>query len=340
MVSVAIKSARRALVFLVALCAFGTRIAAAQTGLVVIGGGATEHDRTVVGTAIEKAVRGAGWLLPTKPVVKKEADGLLNCDNAEAPWTCVPATVTGKGIKEVLVVSVEATQAANGASLIVITGRLIATEPPSFAFLQKFCEHCADDRLGDAGGELAGRLIQELAARAGRTVVHFKSDPAIAEIILDGKKLGVTEATYDTTPGKHTAMLQKPGFVAEFREFTVEEGKTAEVSVTLKSSDVGPIKQPDPQGTPKSSRSLLAPGITIGAGGVLAIFGGALLYRGQQDSDKYEYTRANAIGLTTGLIGLGAIGAGLYLVWRGDQSSAPTASIGSDRVLVQWAGRF
>ena len=317
---------------------FGTHTAEAESGIVVVGGGAAEHDRGVVGAAIEKAVRGAGWLLPTKPVSKKDADGLLNCQDAKSPWTCVPQTLSGKGVKHVLVVSVDATQSANGAPLIVITGRLIATEPPSFAFMQRYCDHCADDRLSDSGSELAGQLIQELAARAGRTVVHFRSDPPTAEIILDGTKLGVTEATYDTTPGKHTALLQKAGYVSEVREFIAEEGKTSEVSAILRPSDVAVAPHPV---VPKTSPSLLVPGIAIGAGSALAIFGGALLYRGQQDeSGKYEYTRATAIGLTSGLIGLGAIGTGVFLIWRDRRSPAPTASIGPNQVVLQWAGSF
>lgn len=307
------------------------------SSLLVVGGGATEHDRTTIGGAIERAVRGEGWLLPPKPATKKEADGLLNCQDSKAPWTCVPTTISAKGIRNIFVVSVDASQAANGAPLVVITGRLLVTDPPSFAFVQRFCEHCADDKLIEAGGELARQLIQDLAVRGGRTVVHFTSEPSTAEIILDGNKLGVTEATYDTFPGKHVAMIQKAGYISEVREFTVDQGKTAELAFKLRPS--APATD-TPPGSTKRTRSLLVPGLLIGSGGALALLGGAVLVRGQQtDSGKYTYSRATAVGLTTGLIGLGTVAAGLYLLWR-DPGSGPTASIAPGTAVVGWSGRF
>lgn len=308
-----------------------------QSGLLVVGGRATEHDRTTISGAIERAVRGEGWSLPPKPPTKKEADGLLNCQDSKAPWTCVPSTISAKGIRNVFVVSVDPSQAANGAPLVVITGRLLVTEPPSFAFVQRFCEHCADDKLMEAGEELARQLIQDLAVRAGRTVVHFTSEPTTAEIILDGSKLGVTEATYETFPGKHVAMIQKSGYITEVREFAVDQGKTAELTFKLRPS--APTTD-IPSELTKPTRSRLVPGLLIGGGGAVTLLGGAVLYRGQQtESGKYTYSHATSVGLTTGLIGLGTVAAGLYLLWR-DSGSGPTASIAPGTAVVGWSGSF
>ena len=173
--------------------------------------------------------------------------------------------------------------------------------------------------------------------RGGRTVVHFTSEPTTAEIILDGNKLGVTEATYDTFPGKHIAIIQKAGYISEVREFTVDQGKTAELAFKLRPS--APATDTSP-GSTKRTRSLLVPGLLIGSGGALALLGGAVLVRGQQtESGKYTYSRATAVGLTTGLIGLGTVAAGLYLLWR-DPGSGPTASIAPGTAVVGWSGRF
>jgi PEGA domain-containing protein len=324
----------------IALSVASASLARANPGVVVIGGGAREHERLTIGGAIESAMRSAGWALSAKPATKKEADDLLNCKDAAAPWTCVPSSISGKGIRDVFVVSVDMSQAPNGAPLVVITGRMIVTEPPEFAFGQRFCEHCADDKLTQAGTELARQLIDDLATRTGRTVVHFTSEPTSADIILDGTKLGATEATYSTSPGKHTAMLQKAGYVSQVKEFTVAQGKTADVSFTLIRSDAetaAPIASTQP---PHSSRSYLVPGIAIGAGATFALVGGALLYRGLSDSDQYEYPRATAVGLSMELVGLGAIGAGIYLLWRGDRGAVPTASVAPGSAVVGWSGRF
>jgi hypothetical protein len=303
----------------------------------VVGGAATEHDRTTISEAIERAVRNEGWSLPPKPATKKEADGLLNCQDAKAPWTCVPSTINAKGIRNVLVVSVDASQAASGASVVVITGRLLVTDPPAFAFVQRFCEHCADDKLIEAGGELARQLIQDLAVRAGRTVVHITSEPTTAEILLDGNKLGVTEAAYETFPGKHVAMIQKSGYITEVREFTVDLGKTAELAFKLRPS--APVTDA-PSGSTKPTQSRLIPALLIGSGAGLTLLGGVVLYRGQQtESGKYTYSRATSVGLTTGLLGVGAVAAGVYLLLR-DSGSGPTAGVASGTAIVGWSGSF
>ena len=319
-------------------------LAHADSGLLVMGGGAAEHDRLTIAGAIEKTLRGAGWSLSPKAPTKKEADGLLNCQDAKAPWKCVPSTISAKGVRHFFVVSVEMTQAKNGAPLVVITGRMIVTEPPEFAFVQRFCEHCADDRLIEASAELTRQLIQDLATRAGRTVVHFKSEPPSAEIILDGSKLGTTDATYSTYPGKHTAIIQMPGYVTEIREFTAEEGKTAELFFLLKPSTAAATTAVTTSTAPttqtRPSRSYLLPGIAIGAGVTLALLGSVLLYHGLHESERYEYTRATAVGIPITLVGVGAIGAGLYVLWRSPDGSTPNGTAAPKAVVFGWSGSF
>lgn len=328
------------LLILVSVSVVHLRRAHAESGLLIIGGTAAEHERSTVGGAIESAVRGAGWSLPSKPFSKKDTERLLNCSDAKTPWTCVPPAVGAAGIQDVLVVSVEASQAENGAPMVVITGKLIVTNPQAFAVRRRFCEHCADDKLAEASQDLTHQLIQELAVRGGRTVVSFKSQPTSADITLDGAHVGATDATFNTFPGKHVATVQKPGFDSEVREFTVEEGKTAELLFMLHPSstsvELHPVSRPW-----WSARWV--PGTAIGAGAALVVFGGISVYRGQTFSgadSRYEYTHATTVGVITGLVGLGAVGTGLYLLWRGPNGSAPSASIGPGGAVVGWTGRF
>ena len=71
-----VRAIRKRLLLLVAafplLLAQSAR-AEVQSGMLVVGGGATEHDRTTISGAIERAVRDEGWSLPPKPPTKKEA---------------------------------------------------------------------------------------------------------------------------------------------------------------------------------------------------------------------------------------------------------------------------
>lgn len=313
-----------------------THLAQAETGVLAMGGNAAEHERTTIGGGIENAIRSAGWTLSAKPLSKKDSDGLLKCQDSRTPWTCIPASLTTKGVQGAFVVSVDLIQGENGTPIVAITGKMIMTDPPSFAVRERYCERCADDKLTEAGGEVVQQLTRELAKRSGRTVIVIKSIPSPATLILDGEHLGGTDAKFATFPGKHTAMVEKPGYISAIREFTVDEGKTAEIVLELRPSSLGPTKT-DPKPPEPSRRTPL---IVIGAGGALALFGVVSLYQGQRDAAKFDYTRATAVGVTTTVIGLGAVGAGLYLLWHRADGSAPTASTTSGGVALGWSGRF
>lgn len=307
----------------------------AESGLLVVGGGAAEHQRAAVGTAIEAAIRQAGWSLPAKPLTKKDSDGLLSCTDSKSPWTCIPASYGGaRDVHDVLVVSVDMQQSDTGAPMVVITGKMIVTDPPSFAVLRRFCEHCADDRLIAAGQDLTQQLIRQLATRSGRTVVSIKSVPTPASIIFDDARAGATDATFNTFPGAHVVIVSKPGFITETRELVAEEGKTAEITINLRPSVVSTQ-------IPRQ-RDWLVPGILLGAGIPATIFGAVSLYRGQVKSDggKFEYRRATALGVTGSILGLGAVGTAVYLIWRDPGRSAPSAGLTSGGAVVGWAGSF
>ena len=325
------------LLVLVGFWALGVRPAHAEMGLLVVGGGAAEHDRTAVGAAIEGTIRKAGWSLRANLLTKTERDELLACPNSKAPWTCVPASVSAMSVHAMFVVSVDKTQTKSGTSMVIITGKMIATDPPAFAARQQYCEHCAEDRLAQAGTELTQQLLRELATQNGRTLVHITSLPTQATVSIDGIQAGDTDALLHTFPGKHVAIVEKPGFDRETREFVIEEGKTVELSVTLRASPPPPA----PSASRISTQSPVLPSVAITAGSALILAGGIAIYRGQQDGvdEKYLYTRATAIGVTTSIIGLGALGLGIYLL-RQNPSSAPSASLTSGGAVVGWAGSF
>jgi hypothetical protein len=286
---------------------------------------------------MEAAVRAAGWSLPTKPLTRQESEGVLNCRDTNAPWTCVPASLTVGGVDRLLVVAVENKQADNGARMVVITGRLIATDAPAIVVKQHFCEQCADDKLGEGSTVLAQQLLRDLAVRAGHTMISVHSMPSGAQVMLDGNPVGVTDGSFNTFPGKHVVVIEKPGFEREIHELEVDDGKTAEATWALHAMPDEHLGHPPP-----TRPSPLVPGIAIGAGASLVAFGVYGIHLGGQDSahDKYRYTRGTTIGYAAGLVGLGAVGVGIYLLVRGPSHSAPTATVVDRGAVIGWMRSF
>ena len=326
-----------------AVCAAGVHRAEAESqsisGVIAIGGNAEERDRATVSAGVTAATRVAGWQLPAKPLSKKEAAGLLRCLDPGEPWACIPGTIDAQGIHHALVVAAEKRQSDDGSPMVVLTAKLIVTRPRALVVHQRFCEHCTDDKLTQASTELTQQLVQELAVRMGRTVLEVKSTPTGARITLDGEPVGATNTTFNTYPGSHVVIIEKPGYFTQTIPIQAEEGKTAEVAVTLRESSTAqmPIETPRPQ----TSRTV--PLTLMGAGGAAIVTAGVLIYLGRQDGpdDKYVHTHATTLGVVTGLAGIAAIGAGAYLLWwREPSTSSATVAPTRGGAIVGWARRF
>src|SRR4029078_7617127 len=103
--------------------------------------------------------------------------------------------------------------------------KLIAFAPQGLAVRQRFCEHCADDRLSAASTDLARQLLADLAVRAGRTVLDVAAPPPGARITLDGQPIGATDATFNTFPGAHVVVVEKAGYPAARRHGSPAAGQ-------------------------------------------------------------------------------------------------------------------
>lgn len=303
-----------------------------KPGLVLINGDAAERQREIVGQTIEAAVRNAGWSLPSKPLTKSQSDSMLACFDSKQPGSCIPASLR---IARVFVVTVENKQAENGAPMVVLIGKAMLIDPPSTAIRQQHCERCANNDLTAVSAELAKIVLQDLALGVGTTIADFRTEPDGAQIVLDGRRIGVTNARFNTYPGKHVARFEKPGHLAQTREFTAVEDQSVLVTAILPASDTAkpPIRMPP---------SKLVPGVLFGASGVLLLSGAVGLYYGTKDNsdDKYHYPRAMPIGVGSAVVGVGAAGVGFYLLWKGSRSSAPTVGVMSGGAVLGWMGTF
>jgi len=319
----------------------GSGAAHADAGLVVVGGTADDHVRSTVGTAIEDAARQAGWSLANPRLSRREADGLVSCV-APTPFACLPASLEAGGIHRVLVVTVDRAVSDSGAPELVLLGKLVVTSPRDVIVNRRFCESCADDRLAQESTQLAQDILRLLATQSGRTVVEVASEPAGAQVVLDGQRIGVTNGTFNTFPGKHVVILEKLGYASERKELTVGEGKTVTVSATLRVSAVPGVPELPGMGEPPR-RPRLVPGAVIGLGAV-ALVGGIVLYAVDQDpsltGDK-RYRDTAPAGVAIGVAGLAVLGAGAYLWRRGSaRTSGPAAAVARGGVVVGWCGAF
>src|SRR5512140_1877405 len=283
-------------------------------GVVAIGGSASEREREVVSAAVATAVRSAGWSLAPQTLTKQDAEGLIDCSAPGGPWECVPASIDASAVHRALVIAVEQ-QTENDIPLIVLTGKVIATRPAAFMVRQRFCERCADDKLAQTSTELTLLLLHDLAVQRPRTMLEVNSTPTGALITVDGQPAGATDGSVNTFPGLHIVTITKPGFQVETIRVHAESGKTSAVSVTLRAN--APLPPPPP---PRPS--LLVPVSRAGAGVTLSAVS-QLIYSYQHGSAGYNYYHppAHCIGPAATLGGLGAIGAGFYLWWRGSATT-------------------
>lgn len=327
------------------------RPAHAEPDVLVVSGGATDHGQlAAVRGAIENTLRKAGWSWPARQPSQKEADSLLKCEDSHSPWTCIPATISGLRASDVQRVFVLSVESSPPERMLVLTGRVIvASSPRAFVVRQRFCEQCSTGQLVQASEELTHQLFSDLDARATAAAIAVTSDPPDADVRLDGSPAGKTPARLITSPGQHLVTVAKPDFVYEVRTIRVEPGQTVAVGFTLHAAPSITTVPPNtstpgtPPGTePAQPRSFrLVPAAAIAAGAGLVTFGGVALYLGHLGgpTDRYRYTRATSVGIVSIALGLGAVGAGLYL-WRGPDGSGLFGAVDRRGSFVVWSGRF
>jgi hypothetical protein len=313
------------LVVFVALC-HGAGAARADDGLVLIGGTAGDPMRAAATAAVEDAATQAGWSLATKRMSRKETDGLLRCMES-SPFTCLPSALTAGGIYRMLVVTVDRTTSDAAASDVVLSGKIIVTSSRDIVVDRRFCESCAGDRLAKEAALLAENLLRLLATQSNRTMVAIRSEPTGAQIVLDGQRIGLTNSSFLTYPGKHRVTLERDGYQPETVEVPFDEDTIARISLTLRASSV-PARAPPPAPTKVSvqhrpeRRSLATPTALIAVGTVVTLGGIALHAMDQAPSRRgrgdEHYRNTAPAGIVLGMAGLAASAAGVYLWWRRD----------------------
>ncbi|MBA3540131.1 MAG: PEGA domain-containing protein [Deltaproteobacteria bacterium] len=325
----------------------------ADLGAVVVTGTVAERDRKVASDAVESAGTAAGWVL--KPLSKKEADAIIACTAQPKPWGCLPASVT-KSVQKLIVTTIDPERADDGSVLLAVNVKILLSDSDSVAGDRRYCDHCTDDALAKTAGTLTTEILQELAVRAGRTVIAIKTTPAGAKIVLDGRAIGASDGAFNTFPGSHIVVLELAGFHSETRTIETFDGKTADLSVVMRASTsiTKPISNPPrgPDQPPTTAPSRLVPGLVLTAGAILAI-GGGVLFAVDEDptpvGEQRRYRDTGPVGIGLAIGGAATVGLGVYLWLRqstgavtpaSSSNSTPTITLVPSGGVIGWAGNF
>jgi hypothetical protein len=201
----------------------------------------------------------------------------------------------------------------------------------------------ASRRLEKDVADAIPALIRGETEASGGVHILVENGIAGARVIVDGTEVGVTPAQYTGKPGKHTLRIEHPDFYPADRFFTVDAGRTTDVSVAL-------VPLPRPSAPPPAlaaaqTRPFEFPYTIVGGGvggvGAILLLAGAVIGAGvaSKESDAksgakngvYGITRTDAQSAVDGagtanlLMILGAVGllGGGALVYLGQSDSSP-----------------
>lgn len=194
---------------------------------------------------------------------------------------------------------------------------------------RKVCQRCTVQSLRTTADEIMRKLVG-----SGDGHVKLKSNPAGARIVVDGQAIGVTPLDWDLPRGKHTIVMDKPGFTAASREVVVVSDQTDTVSLELV-----PAVSPE-RGM---SWSRIVPVAMVISGGAAVVAGGVMVAidqdLGPSEPKVIRNTGPGGVALMIGGAVVGAAGA--YFLWlHSPRASTPVAAITGDSAYVGWLGRF
>lgn len=302
-----------------------------STGIVVVTGKVSAHERTVIESAIVLALRRSSWSLSAQPFTPKETETITKCLRDDQPWRCLSPLMQPKGVDRIVVA--DANPPPDSAGKLVITGEFVVAGDGAAAVVQRRCDGCNDAQLADIAERLTEALLHDMAVRNQQTILELQTTPAGATVTLDGRPIGITNAaggiTQTTYPGPHKLTVQHPGYLLNERTIDLPAGQTTTLVLELMRDA-------------ESEHLQYVPIVAVTAGIAALVGSGYLIHLGQQDgpNDRRVYTRATPLGIATGVVGVAAIGYAAYLWWRGPNASGPILSTTSSGFMAGWAGAF
>lgn len=97
---------------------------------------------------------------------------------------------------------------------------------------ERACGSCQGDALQQAMATLSGELLRD-AQNHPRGIVEIESQPAGAQVVLDGQKRGVTPYQRALLAGSHELLLGLSGYADHQQTLQVQGGQTLRIDVPL-----------------------------------------------------------------------------------------------------------
>jgi hypothetical protein len=191
------------------------------------------------------------------------------------------------------------------------------------------CKGCSLEQVGAKIDALVQQATERLASTepppAAAASVSVRSEPLGARVLVDGTERGFTPQVLELPPGEHTIAVDKPGFVAQEHELTVEAGAEQELALVLVAAPPadgkGKRKAKGSKAGSKAGRGLkIGGGVMLGLGLAGVATGVAMILVDQEpmpqrcegdDVDFRGVCRYRYDTLTGGIVGVAAGGLGV-----------------------------
>jgi len=304
--------------------------------LLVVGGQVKDAERVEAFAIAEAAIQAARWtLVPLEP---GKAAEVLGC--ATDPG-CMRIVVEAAEADRAVVVTIT-NQKQRGRSVRVVSAQVFRRSGELLAASDKFCESCRPEYLKQTVQDAMDDVILAARARLRPAGISVASKPEGATVWIDGQAVGATPMEFRLYAGKHTVFVEKEGFESQAQEVSLGDGERMEVKFKLVSGDgetdksndkIEPAAPTPPTLEPAKpeARSRVLPWVVIVGGAAVATAGGVLFALDEDElvnGERIPRHRETATrGIAAGVVGIAAVGVGVYLLLREDGASerAPTS---------------
>lgn len=216
----------------------------------------SEVDRQALTAELVEGLQRGDFDVVTPEAVLAEAPKARTCDDAD----CLRAVAKATGATQLVRARVRVADRDYEVKVELVDG----ASGTSLARSEEGCEICGIQDAGNLVASAAATLRTKLDALAkGPSSLGVRSDPADAEVTIDGEIVGVTPLQRPVIAGKRVIRVTKEGYVAVEREVTVVEGVAEELAFTL---------QKVPSRLPKRPWGFVALGLGIAGLGVATTF--------------------------------------------------------------------
>jgi hypothetical protein len=326
-------------------------VAYADSAVLILDGGPKDGDKKALSASARSAGEGAGWKLENDTGVPAERD-MLACLQPSHDAKCAANALAKIKPDYAIVLRV---MSENGDDLgtlpkgapRVIRGWMLRRNGDLVVSDQGRCDGCRPEELRDAARGVTAELLRRTVALTASSALIIKSQPAGAQVFVDGVPIGATDRRYEVFAGKHTVRLELEGFQTEEYHLDVASGEQKNVDVQMKpTGDKRKVARVDGEHPHKSLWPRRA--LYVAPGAILVVGGGALFALdedGQRDGQRRQSHRETTVeAWTVTAIGAAALTAGIVMLVlhekKSDDKPSPTVQIDRGGAVVGISGRF